>query len=236
MRYYLLPSKNITYKNQDNQIIIDLQFGMAKTFFSNEENILPPNYKNTHGRPEVIYEYSVTCNITGHPNKHTSLSYVLKIRKIHDEYYCCNTLSGQSNTQGEESNSSSAQWHLVNNPFNFLEGQISTLINFKSIPDQKESTIYTLWRGFKPASHGASIIPASSSHVFNPLITRIPGKVIKILVQEGDSISLGQTLVIIESMKMENEIKSNTDGVVKEILVREGEVLDQGVLLLSLRD
>jgi len=64
--------------------------------------------------------------------------------------------------------------------------------------------------------------------------TPMPGKVVKLLVSEGDSIELGQPLVIVESMKMENEIKSPTKGTVKSVHFRAGDLVkpDQPIIRL----
>lgn len=64
--------------------------------------------------------------------------------------------------------------------------------------------------------------------------TPMPGKVVKLLVGEGDTIELGQPLVIVESMKMENEIKSPTNGTVKSVHFRAGDLVkpDQPILRL----
>ena len=62
----------------------------------------------------------------------------------------------------------------------------------------------------------------------------MPGKVIKIKVKEGDEVKKGDTLLILEAMKMENEIKSGLEGVVKTIHCKEGQALDSGVLMMEL--
>ncbi len=62
----------------------------------------------------------------------------------------------------------------------------------------------------------------------------MPGKVIKLLVAEGDAIRKNQTLVIVEAMKMENEIKSSFEGSVKKIHVAAGELVDPERVLLEL--
>src|SRR5262245_47107234 len=51
----------------------------------------------------------------------------------------------------------------------------------------------------------------------------MPGKVIEVLVSEGDSVEKGQGLVIVEAMKMENEVRSPITGEVKEIKVKPGD-------------
>jgi biotin carboxyl carrier protein len=60
----------------------------------------------------------------------------------------------------------------------------------------------------------------------------MPGKVIAVLVAEGDSVEKGQGLVIVEAMKMENEVRSPIAGEVKDIKVKAGETVEGGALLL----
>ena len=61
---------------------------------------------------------------------------------------------------------------------------------------------------------------------------QMPGKVIKVLVEEGQEVEAGQGVLVLEAMKMENEIKSPTAGVVKKIAVREGQAVEAGERLL----
>ena len=60
----------------------------------------------------------------------------------------------------------------------------------------------------------------------------MPGKIVKVLVVEGDEVEQGQGLVIVEAMKMENEIKSPKAGSVKKVGVKEGETVEAGALLV----
>ena len=61
----------------------------------------------------------------------------------------------------------------------------------------------------------------------------IPGKIVKVLVKEGDKIKKGDKLFIAEAMKMETNIIANVDGKVKDIFVREGDMVESGELLLA---
>ena len=61
----------------------------------------------------------------------------------------------------------------------------------------------------------------------------IPGKIVKVLVSEGDEVKKGDKLFIAEAMKMETNIVANIDGKVKDIFVREGDMVESGELLLS---
>ncbi len=60
----------------------------------------------------------------------------------------------------------------------------------------------------------------------NFISTPMPGKVVKILVKEGDKVPAGTTVIIISAMKMESEYKVAKDRVVKEVLVKEGDNID----------
>ncbi|UCF31295.1 MAG: biotin/lipoyl-binding protein [bacterium] len=62
--------------------------------------------------------------------------------------------------------------------------------------------------------------------------TSMPGKIVKILVSEGDEVQQGDGLVIVEAMKMENEMKSPKAGVVKRVGIKEGEAVESGAVLV----
>lgn len=59
----------------------------------------------------------------------------------------------------------------------------------------------------------------------------MPGKVVAVLVNEGDTVAKGQGLVIVEAMKMENEIRAPGNGDVREIRVNAGESVEAGQVL-----
>ncbi len=85
--------------------------------------------------------------------------------------------------------------------------------------------VYNLFRGYKPSGLGGADE--------GELLTKMPGKVVKIEVEVGQQVSKGQTVLILEAMKMENEIKSGIDGIVKAIHVKEGSALEENVLMLE---
>jgi biotin carboxyl carrier protein len=90
------------------------------------------------------------------------------------------------------------------------------------------SEVYKVYRGFKPSGLNKGGAGA--------LITQMPGKVVKILKKEGDKVSKGETVLILEAMKMENEIKSGADGVVKAVNVKEGQALEAGFLMVEIEE
>ncbi|MEE4258313.1 MAG: biotin/lipoyl-containing protein [Bacteroidales bacterium] len=66
--------------------------------------------------------------------------------------------------------------------------------------------------------------------------TPMPGKVVKILVKEGDVVKGGDTIIIVSAMKMESEYKVNTDKIIKKILVNEGDTIEGHQHLVLLED
>ena len=62
--------------------------------------------------------------------------------------------------------------------------------------------------------------------------SQMPGKIVKLLVREGEAVEVDQGLVIVEAMKMENELKSPIEGVVSQISVAEGDAVETGELLI----
>jgi biotin carboxyl carrier protein len=62
----------------------------------------------------------------------------------------------------------------------------------------------------------------------------IPGRVAAVSVAAGDRVVAGQTLLLIEAMKMQNELRAPRDGVVDRLAVGMGETIDLGQLLVVL--
>ena len=63
----------------------------------------------------------------------------------------------------------------------------------------------------------------------------LQGNIWKIVAKEGDEVAAGDTVIILEAMKMENEIVAPRDGVIGTIYVSEGQTVDTGEALYSLK-
>ncbi|MFQ6084275.1 MAG: biotin/lipoyl-containing protein [Candidatus Aminicenantia bacterium] len=61
--------------------------------------------------------------------------------------------------------------------------------------------------------------------------TSMPGRVVRVLAQEGDNVREGQGILVLEAMKMENEIKSPKSGKLTKIVPQEGNSVESGGLL-----
>ena len=67
------------------------------------------------------------------------------------------------------------------------------------------------------------------------LIAPMPGKVIDLKVKVGSKVKKGDTLVILEAMKMEHQVKASEDGKVSKLLIRKDDQLDNGALLMIVK-
>ena len=90
-----------------------------------------------------------------------------------------------------------------------------------TVEDEREKRLRT--------AAGGGVAETGEFHLRAPM----PGLVVTILVGEGQEIKKGQVLLILESMKMQNELKSPRDGTIGRIRVKAGETVEQKQTLLS---
>jgi len=82
-----------------------------------------------------------------------------------------------------------------------------------------------------PRSLRARKIRTGAADGAKKLVAAMPGKVVRVLVLENTAIELGQGVLVVEAMKMQNELKSPKKGQVKKILVSEGAAINTGDVL-----
>ena len=80
----------------------------------------------------------------------------------------------------------------------------------------------------KAAPKAKKVAPAGGHSVEAPM----PGTILSINVSEGDSVSNGDVLLVLEAMKMENEIMADMDGTVKAINISNGDSVESGEVLV----
>ena len=80
------------------------------------------------------------------------------------------------------------------------------------------------------AAGGAGLVESGEFNLKAPM----PGLIVSVLVNEGQPVSKGQVLLILESMKMQNELKSPRDGVVNRVRVKPKESVEQKQTLLTI--
>ena len=62
--------------------------------------------------------------------------------------------------------------------------------------------------------------------------TAMPGKIVRILLEENKEVQSGEGVIIVEAMKMQNEMKSPKDGIIKKIKFDEGDTVNAGDVLV----
>lgn len=92
----------------------------------------------------------------------------------------------------------------------------------------------------EPMTGGETPSPAPGRHGAGTAIEirpPMPGRIVKLSVSPGDSVKRGQTLAVLEAMKMQNEIPAPQDSVVRTVTVREGETIagDRVIAVLEVR-
>jgi biotin carboxyl carrier protein len=72
---------------------------------------------------------------------------------------------------------------------------------------------------------------AGEDHGPKKITAAMPGKVVRLLVREGEEVETGRGVAVIEAMKMQNELKSPKKGIVRKLLVEEGDRVNAGEVL-----
>ena len=82
------------------------------------------------------------------------------------------------------------------------------------------------------AGSAVPVGPAPAAAEQNALLSPLFGKVISVDVKAGDSVDSGQSLLVLEAMKMESVLRADAKHVVKEVLVKEGDGVTKGQLIM----
>lgn len=106
-----------------------------------------------------------------------------------------------------------------------LGGETTESSNVKK-PNNKKQTATTKTKKAKKTVRKKSATPSADSQ--DRVMAQMPGTIIEIMVSKGDKVEIGQDLLVLEAMKMENMIKAPKAGTVKEINVTENDSVDTG--------
>lgn len=85
-----------------------------------------------------------------------------------------------------------------------------------------------------PVPAAAPAAPAAGPGAGNPVKAPLPGVVTKVLVTAGQAVKKGDTVLVLEAMKMENNITAESDGSVTGICVAPGDSVMEGTVLLTI--
>ena len=75
--------------------------------------------------------------------------------------------------------------------------------------------------------------PIAADEKSNVVVAPIPGVIVEIAAQEGDSVTYGQEICVLEAMKMKNSIRVNRDGKIKKILISLEDHVQQSQVLME---
>jgi len=135
-------------------------------------------------------------------------------------------------TLGQKKYHVSAEFLSANELLLNIDGKIyNIIIDFNS----SCFSVYVDGKFFKIEKKSASQILAAHKTTLKKreVKTSMPGRIVKILLQEGDRVKEGQAVLVLEAMKMENEIKSPQSGIIKRIGPKAGSYVEGGSLLFS---
>ena len=114
-----------------------------------------------------------------------------------------------------------------------VDGKIYTV----TLPERKPATkpvVKPAAPAAAPAASPAAAKPAAAPAGGNVVSAPLNGKITQVLVKAGDQVAAGDTVVMLEAMKMENSITAETAGTVKSVLVNVGDQVDGGQALVEL--
>jgi biotin carboxyl carrier protein len=92
-----------------------------------------------------------------------------------------------------------------------------------------QTFVLTKSSGTRQGGHG-------HHHTAGELTAPMPGQVRAVNVSEGDPVNKGQTLMLLEAMKMEIRIQSPQDGIVKKLFVKQGQTVEREQMLVEIVD
>ena len=119
---------------------------------------------------------------------------------------------------------------------NILEFMINNSYHYAKILSSSTSEVKLLIDGteMKISKHSKlsevlekSLSKISMSTGVNSLTSQIPGRVVSVIGKQGDSVNKGDSIVVLESMKMQVAVKSHKDGKIKEIKVKQGNTVSR---------
>lgn len=97
----------------------------------------------------------------------------------------------------------------------------------------EESAAVEYPRIYRPLHEKAQAAPQETRDC--SLKSPLPGTIIAVKVKEGDQVKEGQTVAILEAMKMENEILAENDGIVESVNVEKGDSVLEGTVIATIR-
>jgi len=86
----------------------------------------------------------------------------------------------------------------------------------------------------QPAPAAQAAQPVQAAGAGTPVKAPLPGTITEVKVQVGQQVNVGDTVLVLEAMKMQNNIEAETAGQVTSVLVKQGETVMEGSVLLTI--
>ena len=113
-----------------------------------------------------------------------------------------------------------------------IDIEINNRRNFSMITSSKNQIIVNMPFGDVNLELMPKFHISEEKIVEGSLVAPMPGKVIDLKVKKGSKVKSGDTLVILEAMKMEQSIKASKDGVIDEVFISKGDQVENGAVLM----
>jgi biotin carboxyl carrier protein len=143
------------------------------------------------------------------------------------------TLNGKA-VEADILNTGNQEYHLLlnNRSYNILVVKADT--EEKKLVVKVNGKKYTLdvKDKYDELLHNLGLDNIASKKI-NDIKAPMPGMVLNILVGEGQQVKKGDSLLVLEAMKMENVLKSPTDGVIKKVVALKGTAVEKNQLLIQ---
>lgn len=141
----------------------------------------------------------------------------LKIQ-LDDKEFQCEIVSGDTDSQ--------LTLIIDNKPYSiFLDSDSRILVNGEEyVTEVIDEQIQKLIKATPEATHKKEVT----------ITAQMPGLIIEVEVKEGDKITAGQGLIVVEAMKMQNEMNAPRDGIVKKVYVQKGQTVNNRDILIAI--
>ncbi len=113
-------------------------------------------------------------------------------------------------------------------------GKAMLLAEYEAIAPVAPAAAAPVAAAAAPAAPTAAPAAAAVTGAGEAITAPMPGTILKVNVNQGDKVTAGQVLIVLEAMKMENEILAPRAGTITQVVTSKGSNVDTGAVLLML--
>ena len=115
-----------------------------------------------------------------------------------------------------------------------LKSESGEQFKFNGFANSKDKSLDIFYNGFEANLKFLDGAQKNKAKSVGSLLSPMPGKIIKVLVSDGQTVKKGDPLIILEAMNMEHTIKAGIDGVVEKVFFKEGDQVQGQTELIKL--